>query len=414
MISETAPNVIAAHTANAVSTARTGDVATLTAALTATRARTLGLIAAWAQARPMLDAPQQAEFNLPLWELGHIGWFADWWIARNRQRSLGVTCEPLHARSASRLPGADALYDSSAVAHTTRWQLPLPGLDATLRYLEAVQNDTLALLQDAGSSDDALYFWRLVLFHEAMHNEASVYMAQSLEIALPLSLTSRHPAPPQPCSVAQIHIPAQTWMLGTPCGGFAFDNEINPHPVALDSFSIDATAVSWARYLPFLDATGHPLPPHVRRGSEGSGEGDTTGPWQQRFGGTWQPLNPDAPAVHLSCADAESWCRWAGRRLPTEAEWECAALTSATLPTPSRFSSPFRWGEVWEWTASTFAPYPGFTAHPYADYSAPWFGSRRVLRGACAATSADMLSARYRNFFTPERRDIFAGFRSVG
>ena len=158
LISETAPNVIAAHTANAVSPARTGDAATLTAALTATRARTLGLIAAWAQARPMLDAPQQAEFNLPLWELGHIGWFADWWIARNRQRSLGVTCEPFHARSTSRLPGADALYDSSAVAHATRWQLPWPYLDATLRYLEAVQNDTLALLQDAGNSDDALYF----------------------------------------------------------------------------------------------------------------------------------------------------------------------------------------------------------------------------------------------------------------
>ena len=369
----------------------------------------------------MLDAPQQAEFNLPLWELGHIGWFADWWIARNRQRSLGVAYDPFHTsvhpRSASRLPGADALYDSSAVAHATRWQLPLPGLDATLRYLEAVQNDTLALLQDAGSSDDALYFWRLVLFHEAMHNEASVYMAQSLGIALPSSLTSRHPAQTQPCSADQIDIPAQTWMLGTPPGGFAFDNESNPHPVALDSFSIDATAVSWARYLPFLDATGHPLPPHVQRAareSGGSTKRDTAGPWQQRFGGTWQPLNPDAPAVHLSCADAESWCRWAGRRLPTEAEWECAALTSATLPTPSRFFPRFRWGEVWEWTASPFAPYPGFTAHPYADYSAPWFGSRRVLRGACAATSADMLSERYRNFFTPERRDIFAGFRSVG
>ena len=107
--------------------------------------------------------------------------------------------------------------------------------------------------------------------------------------------------------------------------------------------------------------------------------------------------------MHLSCDDAEAWCRWAGRRLPTEAEWECAALTQPAM----------RWGQVWEWTASGFEPYPGFVAHPYRDYSEPWFGSRRVLRGACVATAAIMVHPRYRNYFTPERCDIFAGFRSV-
>ena len=400
MISETTSKDHSTNTCT--STGRTGDAATLATALTTTRVRTLGLIAAWAQARPALDAPQQPEFNLPLWELGHIGWFAEWWITRNQQRSLGVACDPFHTRSASRFAFTDALYDSSAVAHATRWQLPLPRLDATLNYLEAVQSDSLRLLRDAGSTDDALYFWRLVLFHEAMHNEAAVYMAQSLGLALAPSLVRGHPESHRSCSADQIDIPTQSWMLGSPPGGFVFDNEVGPHPVALQRFSIDATAVSWARYLPFLEATGHPLPPHLRRGS---GEAGTTDPWQQWFFGMWQPLNPAAPAVHLSCADAESWCRWAGRRLPTEAEWECAALQS-----PSRF----QWGEVWEWTASTFEPYPGFTTHPYVDYSAPWFGNRRVLRGACAATSVDMLNARYRNFFTPDRHDIFAGFRSVG
>jgi EgtB-related family protein len=141
-------------------------------------------------------------------------------------------------------------------------------------------------------------------------------------------------------------------------------------------------------------ATGHRLPPHVRY--EGHG-------WQVCCFGRWRPLDLNAPAVHLSWDDAQAWCLWAGRRLPTEVEWECAAHTL----------SGFVWGEVWEWTASVFEPYPGFVAHPYRDYSAPWFGSRRVLRGACAATSNHLLSPRYRNYFTPERCDIFAGFRSA-
>ena len=102
-------------------------------------------------------------------------------------------------------------------------------------------------------------------------------------------------------------------------------------------------------------------------------------------------------------ADAEAYALWAGKSLPTEAEWECAALTHPD----------FQWGEVWEWTASTFAPYPGFVAHAYADYSAPWFGTHQVLRGAAAgATSPHIMHPKYRNFFKPERTDIFVGFRS--
>jgi EgtB-related family protein len=121
----------------------------------------------------------------------------------------------------------------------------------------------------------------------------------------------------------------------------------------------------------------------------------------RRFG-TWLDLVPAAPASNLTCHEAEAWCAWAGRRLPTEEEWEYCATTQPDM----------QWGEVWEWTASPFAPYPGFTPHPYRDYSAPWFGSRRVLRGASTATHARMRHPRYRNFFTPERNDILAGFRS--
>jgi EgtB-related family protein len=108
------------------------------------------------------------------------------------------------------------------------------------------------------------------------------------------------------------------------------------------------------------------------------------------------------PATYLSAHEAQAWCRWSGRRLPTEAEWECAA---AMLP-------GFRWGDAWEWTASTFEPYPGFVPHPYRDYSQPWFGTRRVLRGSGPATSPWLAHVRYRNFFEAHRHDVGAGFRS--
>ena len=125
--------------------------------------------------------------------------------------------------------------------------------------------------------------------------------------------------------------------------------------------------------------------------------------WERMHHGAWQALREDEVAMHLSAYEAEAWCRWAGRRLPTEAEWECAAL----------HAPGFRWGHAWEWTASVFSPYEGFTPHPYRDYSQPWFGTRRVLRGAAPATAPALAHPRYRNFFEPQRCDIFAGFRSV-
>jgi EgtB-related family protein len=112
---------------------------------------------------------------------------------------------------------------------------------------------------------------------------------------------------------------------------------------------------------------------------------------------------PQQPAAHVTRHEADAWCRWAGRRLPTEAEWERAAVTQPQA---------MRWGDVWEWTASPFAPYPGFEAHPYRDYSAPWFDGRPVLRGASFMTQPRMKHPRYRNYFPAYRNDVPAGFRS--
>jgi ergothioneine biosynthesis protein EgtB len=373
---------------------------------------------------PNLSVPPSPGMNPPLWEWGHIAWFQEWWTVRNRQRHLGTrSASSGEDFDGSWLPDADALYNSSEVAHDSRWALPLPDLAGTQAYLAQVLQRSLhelravQTLHEAGqpASDEALYFWRLVLQHEDMHNEASVYMAQALGLALPEPLCWRAEAlrlapvhargqerstgsMAATCSEirAAIHVPAQVHTLGHTGSGFAFDNERESHPVALTAFDIDASAVSWARYLPFVQATGHALPPHVRTlPSE-------PGTWQAQCFGQWQALDLQAPAVHLNAHDAQAWCQWAGRRLPTEAEWACAAQQPG-----------FVWGQVWEWTASEFVPYPGFEVHPYRDYSAPWWQGHRVLRGACAATSAHVVDVRYRNFFVPERRDIFAGFRSV-
>jgi iron(II)-dependent oxidoreductase len=381
--------------------ARVSGSGPLLAALLSTRQRTLGLMQAWQGAVADLSVPLSPQMNPPLWEWGHIAWFQEWWTVRNRQRHEGQrSASSGDGFAASLLPHADALYNSSEVAHDSRWSLALPDFESTQRYMADVLTLSLANLQAApDASDEALYFWRLAMQHEAMHNEASVYMAQNLGVALPEFLCVGHAQVGhaqqggQAVSSGALHIPAQVCTLGHVGAGFAFDNECPAHTVALAAFGIDAQVVTWAQYLPFLQATGYALPPHVRC---------VQGDWQVEVFGRWQAMPMDAPVVHVNAWDAQAWCQWAGRRLPTEAEWTCAAHTQG-----------FEWGHVWEWTADDFAPYPGFVPHPYREYSEPWWQGHRVLKGACRATSQHLVDVRYRNFFVPERRDIFAGFRSV-
>lgn len=376
---------------------RSGGKPSVRQALLDVRARTLQLADDYAATLHDADmrVPYSAGLNPPLWELGHVAWFQESWIARNRQRGRGTLCDPGHARAPSLLPGADAWYDSSRVEHRLRWELALPDAAGSRGYLGATLARTLELLDalPADTSHQELYFFRLVALHEAMHAEAAVYMARALGVALREAALPEdvHPAP------AQLTVPSQVFRLGCDGDAFAFDNELGAHDVALSRFEIDPAPVSWGRYLGFVEDNGY-----ARR------------QWWSDEGWDWlrgqQPRGPEpargvdahSPAVHLSAYEAQAWCAWAGRRLPTEAEWECAALQAPG----------FGWGSVWEWTASTFQPYPGFTPHPYRDYSQPWFGERVVLRGACAATSPWLSHPRYRNFFQPHRTDIFAGFRS--
>jgi formylglycine-generating enzyme required for sulfatase activity len=191
-----------------------------------------------------------------------------------------------------------------------------------------------------------------------------------------------------------IAVPATGWRLGHDGPDFAFDNELLAHDVPLAEFAIDSVPVTWRRFLPAIDAGVVATPRYLRK---------EQGVWQALRFGAWEVIDLDTAAVHVTWHEAEAWCRWANRRLPTEAEWECAALTQPN----------FAWGEVWEWTASRFAPFAGFVAHPYRDYSRFGFEEHRyVLKGASRATDPRMAHPRYRNYFTPERNDVHTGFRS--
>ena len=282
------------------------------------------------------------------------------------------------------------MYDSTTVAHTRRWQLDLPDAARTRAHLSRIRERSLALLHNAQDSDDALYFFRLALMHEAMHHEAGLMIAQ--ELGWPIS----DAAPASSPARQDLAVAAAALRVGDDGGGFCFDNELGAHEVELAAFTIDSAAVTWRDLLPWFE-TGGALPAHVVR------DDDYEHGFKRAAFGRWLPLDLDAPAVHLSATDAQAWCRWAGRRLPTEHEWTLAQQQQGAA---------FAWGQVWEWTASPFVAWPGFAPHPYRDYSAPWFNGRPVLKGGSFATQPFMKHPRYRNFFSADRSDVFAGFRS--
>ena len=405
---------------------RSGGKGMLSLALMDARNHTLHLFAQYQNALEASMYVIQAgpTVNPPLWELGHIGWFQEWWIARNMQCASGPACDPVHTRLASIEPNADRWWDSTHVAHGARWQLDLPDANNIRAYLLETLEGTLDLLEKAADSDDALYFYRLCLFHEDMHAEALVYMAQTLGMKLDAPMLQTFT--PAPMALREpLLIPACVWTMGTDTCGFAFDNERPQHSVSVPEFEIDAQPVSWSQYVEFVDDDGYDREQlwspegwqWLQALAKGDGRrgpryveqiGASSGAVVQTRFGVASRMHAGQPAMHMSWYEADAWCRWAGRRLPFEAEWEIAAHTASRRG--------FFWGNVWEWTGSTFRGYAnqtnGFKPDPYLDYSLPWFGTHKVLRGASFATRARMKFLKYRNFYLPERDDMFCGFRS--
>jgi len=337
----------------------------------------------------------------PLRELGHAGWFQEHWIARNVQRQRGEACDATHPKLASILPDADALFGAPGAA-------ALPDAQTVRQYLVDTLETTLELLDGAAEDDAALYFYRLALLREDALVERWAVQAQTLglDTGLLAPLPTRVPR-------GALLFPATQWTLGSTPGGFVPDNERWAHPVALPEFEIDAQSVSWAQYIEFVEdggyddrrhwsepgwawvqANGRRMPRHVDQMRQGV--------LQRRFG---QPVRvPLAqPVVHVSWFEADAWCRWAGRRLPGEAEWEAAAVLGAT--------QGFRWGEVREWTAGTLRPYPGAPASVPPAQQRDASGGR-VQRGASFATRGRLRHERARCGRSPDDDAGFAGFRS--
>lgn len=413
------------------------------------RARTLALIEG-------LDAEQLMGPRLPTvnplrWEIGHAAYFHEYWVLRQ------------HLGEAPGRPDVDRLYDSITIAHDTRWDLPLPPLTETLAYMDSV----LRRLRDhlAKDAPDARrdYLAQYAVFHEDMHTEAFTYTRQTLGYPAPAIGTPAQPGWQAGGLAGDAEVPGGTFLLGAvPGDGFAFDNEKWAHAVAVAPFRISRAAVSNAEFAAFVEDGGYRRPElwddagWQWRSSAGlehpvywrSGNGG----WEWRHFDRWEPLPPDAAVIHVSWYEASAWCRWAGRRLPTELEWEVAAAGEPTAdgralapvkrrypwgnapPDPTRanldggalgtiaagalpagdsaFGCRQMLGNAWEWTDSIFAPYPDFRPDMYRDYSMPLFGQTRVLRGGCWATRSRLIRNTWRNYYGPDRSDVFAGFRT--
>lgn len=404
--------------------------------------------------------PRLTIVNPPLWELGHVGFFHEYFALR-----------ALYGVADTGLPEAEQWFDSSVIPHPERWELALASRVAILDYLARVQQVMLERLPDGGLASEAQsYVYQLTALHEDMHCEAFIYTRQTLGDPPPMpsstssdaELLARLSAGPLS---GDVNIPGgRHWLGSDESVPFRFDNEKPPVKVEVTPFSIARAPVTNREFAAFVEQGGYQRAEFwSQAGWRWREQEDATGPtywrrsntggWEERQFNAWQPLAPHRPVIHVNFYEAEAWCRWAGRRLPTEAEWEVAAsrevsenrqsLAPAKRPYPwgqtppdgrkanldvlftgpvdvaafpegdSAFGCRQMLGNVWEWTATVFGPFPGFQADLYRDYSEPWFQEGRyVLRGGAWATRTHLIHNSYRNFFTPERRDIPAGFRT--
>ncbi len=424
-------------------------VESLTVALLDARSRTLALVEGLNEQQ--LLGPILPTINPLRWEIAHAAYFHEFWVLRHLGQQQAIR------------PDVDALFDSISIQHEDRWQLQLPDLSDTFVYMNDVLQAELILLKQLELNDLTKYFYLLALFHEDMHNEAFTYTRQTLGYPIPSFIQENEKKELRKApALEDIDIPGGTFLLGAERDGeFSFDNEKWAHEVTVAPFKIAKYAVSNKEYLEFVNADGYQNKKYwIDDGWKWRCERKLECPvywkkdldqrWYIRQFDQWNLLELTHAVIHISWYEAQAFCKWAYRRLPTEAEWEFAAacdpneqengmlqkrvfpwgndlhnnyanLDSSNLGTAevnaypkgdSAFGCRQMIGNVWEWTDSTFLPYPGFSPDWYAEYSRPLFGHTKVLRGGAWTTRGRMLRNTWRNYYGPDRNDVFAGFRT--
>ena len=322
--------------------------------------------------------------NPPLWELAHIAWFAEFFCLRWRSDDV------MGLNTPSILATADSLFNSQTVSHRERWNNRYPNRQACFGYMQRSLEAVLDALDASDSADR--YPFQLAMAHEDMHGEALAMTLVTLGLPLPRCVPVRG-AGINGCH--DIHFDGGAIELGASARSFRFDNEMPACPHDVAPFSIASRPVSASEFAGFVES---PAYLDDRLWSDKGRE------WRLSTHPGRSGNHADLAAMHVNFFEAEAWSRRAGRRLPTEAEWEFVATNS-----PEFLASA---GQIWEWTTSVFAPYSGFSPARYREYSEPWFHTHQVLKGGSFVTHRRLKYPQYRNFYTKERRDMFCGFRT--
>ncbi len=321
-------------------------------------------------------------------------------------------------------------YDAIENPRSTRDELPILRGDQCRAYLEEVRKRTLDVLANMDLSTDAEdpllrdgFVYELILAHEHQHNETMLQLLQMVDGYEPAAHDSEPANEPVVDGPEMVRVEGGDHDIGAGATvGFAYDNERPRHPVELNPFWIDAAPVTNAAFAAFIADSGAEPPLYWDREGEDS--------WVTTIFGERVPVDPSRPVIHVDWNQADAFARWAGKRLPTEHEWEAAARgadrdranldhlafgcapAGAYADAASDHGAVQMLGDVWEWTSSEFTAYPGFKAFPYPEYSEVFFREGyKVLRGGAWATRRDVIRTSFRNWDLAERRQIFSGFR---
>ena len=384
------------------------------------------------------------------WEIAHAAYFYEFFLLRSHLNESPIRVDE------------DELYNSMTIEHNDRWDLPLPPMSDTLLYIQAILERTQSSLSE-GSDSQRDYLAEYAVYHHDMHNEAFTYTRQTLNYPTPSMGKPGHRLTNAGALGGDTHIPGGNFMLGaSKQDGFVFDNEKWAHEDEIQPFSISRAAVSYADYLLFVEAGGYDNKTYwCEQGYKWLQQSAQTCPlywrknsteWQIKQFDEWVAIPMNAALIHVNWYEAQAYCKWSDRRLPTEVEWEVAASAepSEDGKTLSQSKRYYPWGDqtptmkhanldgfamgtndvaahaagdsafgcrqmlgnVWEWTESDFGPYPEFKHDMYEDYSRPLFGNTKVLRGGAWPTRGRMIRNTWRSYYGPERNDVFSGFRT--